>query len=89
MSPKRYVYIPFFSTCMIQIIKRLFSFPELYQSYQYFIYLLQGTEVDDSLPVDIVTEELKRGDALTGDTYVYTSVADVLLERGLAIPNRQ
>ena len=44
--------------------------------------------MDNSIPIDLLTEVYVRGTALTPDQYHFESVMDELKERGLALPRR-
>jgi len=56
-----------------------------YNSVYCCVWCLQGELDGDSLPVDLLLEEVKRGTALTPDETFYRSVSDVLVEQQLAV----
>ena len=41
------------------------------------------------MPVDLILEQFVKGDALTGDTVEYKSVAKFIVNKGLALPKRE
>ena len=49
----------------------------------------QGVRQEESLPVDLILEQFVKGDALTGDTVEYKSVAKLIVNKGLALPKRE